>query len=378
MPRFMDSAFTYDTVALISIRNKWLGILHRILQLVILGYIIGWSIIYQKSYQVSDEAVGAADIKIKGAAWLHGQSPLSVYDATDLVVPATERDATFLTTAIMSTRNQTRGICSWNDPSNLCSNGCSNGKQVNVGIQTGECSNDHVYCNLAAWCPTENDLTPTMLDGIANFTVFIRLNVQFQRFDVTLDNTGDLRNATMGVNLWRVSDIIEEAGLTNQWDEIKMGGAIIALRTTWNCDFDYSASKCKPSYRWSRIDNPQSQLSVGFNFRDADFYDNGVSRDQNKRYGLRLFVIVSGKGSKFNFVALLTTLGAGLGLLSVATVIGDIIAIYLLGKKSLYYRHNKYREVRDDPHAMEQAIESPTGRSDYWEEPLAGSPINRY
>jgi P2X purinoceptor 4 len=45
---------------------------------------------------------------------------------------------------------------------------------------------------------------------------------------------------------------------------------------------------------------------------------------------------VNGKAGKFDFIPLLITLGAGLGLLSVATLVADFILLYFTSRKDTY------------------------------------------
>jgi P2X purinoceptor 4 len=55
-----------------------------------------------------------------------------------------------------------------------------------------------------------------------------------------------------------------------------------------------------------------------------------------KAYGLKIIISVDGKAGKFDFIPLLITLGAGLGLLSVATLVADFVLLYFTSKKELY------------------------------------------
>lgn len=59
-------------------------------------------------------------------------------------------------------------------------------------------------------------------------------------------------------------------------------------------------------------------------------------RELTKAYGLRFIITVTGKAGKFNVLPLLTTLGAGIGLLSLATVFADLAMMNFLKKRDLY------------------------------------------
>ena len=50
-----------------------------------------------------------------------------------------------------------------------------------------------------------------------------------------------------------------------------------------------------------------------------------MERNLYKLFGVRIIFVVSGTAGRFSIVPLLLALGSGLGLLSVATVIGDLL-----------------------------------------------------
>ena len=61
-----------------------------------------------------------------------------------------------------------------------------------------------------------------------------------------------------------------------------------------------------------------------------------------KAYGLRFIVVVTGTAGKFNFVPLLLSIGSGLGLLSVATIIADFILLNFTPKRKYYKKVKEY------------------------------------
>ncbi|WP_411027386.1 hypothetical protein, partial [Salmonella sp. s54925] len=116
-----------------------------------------------------------------------------------------------------------------------------------------------------------------------------------------------------------------------------------------DCNFDHDEEECKPEYSFGRVDNPGAQIAGGYNFRVASFdVENHTQyRTLIKAYGIRFVILVDAKAGKFDIIPLLRNLGAGLALLSVATVMCDICVLYLL-KKKYFYRTKKYQYV-DDP-----------------------------
>ena len=113
-----------------------------------------------------------------------------------------------------------------------------------------------------------------------------------------------------------------------------------------DCDFDsHSGSECVPAISFVRLDDPRSRLSSGMNFRTVQFlHDSLGTRELTKRYGVRILVLMEGVGGRFDLGALLTAVGAGIGLLTIASMAADLIATKLLTERAKY-RGAKYEEI---------------------------------
>ena len=116
--------FEYDTPKIVHIKSKKIGIFSRLIQLLIVSYIVGFVLVYKKGYQETGAVVSAVTAKLKGnlltsftAEELVGVREewrglySRVWDTTDLVVPPVENNAFFITTNLEITPNQTRGEC---------------------------------------------------------------------------------------------------------------------------------------------------------------------------------------------------------------------------------------------------------------------------
>lgn len=106
--------FEYDTPKIVHIRSKSIGVVNRIVQLVIIGYIIGWVLVYKKGYQETDMGVSGSTTKVKGVAYPNVSNPRvpdRVWDASDIVIPAEENNAFFVMTNMIVTNNQSPGEC---------------------------------------------------------------------------------------------------------------------------------------------------------------------------------------------------------------------------------------------------------------------------
>ena len=143
----------------------------------------------------------------------------------------------------------------------------------------------------------------------------------------------------------------------------------------WDCNLDYDfMQNCRPKYKFRRLDNPNSKIAPGWNFRHSQVSGRGLIDAKNsgvflgmpciyfpvifffqyfyngartlyKSYGLLFQLEVQGRAGKFSFIPFAINLGAGLALLSIATVVCDVIVLYCM-KDRVVYREKKYLQVR--------------------------------
>ncbi|KAK7481559.1 hypothetical protein BaRGS_00027208 [Batillaria attramentaria] len=441
LPKVVNSAFgvffEYDTPRIVHIRSKKVGVINRFLQLVIIGYVIGFAIVYKKGYQEFDNVKGAVTSKLKGVVYTNFSQPGldgRIWDVGDYVIPPLENSAFFVMTNVLVTPDQTQSTCE-EDPTiedALCETDadCPPGVPIIAGngVRTGTCVNSTrnetlKVCEIEAWCPVERDDStsrtpdPALL-GSQNFTVFIKNNIEFPKFDVRRrnlpDNVNDaylsrchynphhdkdrycpiftlgtitseaghlfdamaaevlyyecgLRNiigfdndsqlstcrfnASDPVNkfcpIFILDDIVNLAGHT--YDGIATLGGVIQMLITWDCNLDNDVEDCLPEYSFRRLDRGDYKLSRGFNFRYADHYKlgNTSARTLYKAFGIRFVITLQGQAGKFSIFPLFTNIGAGVALLSIATVVCDVIVLYIL-KARHFYRDNKYLDVKGD------------------------------
>ena len=76
-----------------------------------------------------------------------------------------------------------------------------------------------------------------------------------------------------------------------------------------------------------------------------------------KAFGLRFIIDVSGTGRRFSVIPLFTTIGAGIGLLSIGSYIADFVLLNMDRRKELYKNFiNLYINERDE-RKLNEAIE---------------------
>ena len=117
-----------------SHRSKTVGLLFRLLQLAIIGYIVGYVIVYKKGYQEYDFAVSSVSTKVKGIGGTCrvpgvplsscADADVRIWDTVDYVIPAEENNALFIVTNSVEVPNQVQGI--WDeDPHYATSYNCT-------------------------------------------------------------------------------------------------------------------------------------------------------------------------------------------------------------------------------------------------------------
>ncbi|KAJ7309780.1 hypothetical protein JRQ81_007847 [Phrynocephalus forsythii] len=370
--------FEYDTPRIVLIRSRKVGLMNRLVQLAILGYVIGWVFVWQKGYQETDSVVSSVTTKVKGVAVTNtSQLGLRIWDVADYVIPPQGENSVFIMTNVIITLNQTQGRCpELPDKTTRCQSDadCEEGYSGihSNGVQTGRCvvynpaepANKTKTCEVFAWCPVEDDEKvpqPAFLKGAENFTLLVKNNIWYPKFNFTkrniLPNISKmyLKNCTYHAvtdsfcPIFRLGDMVEAA--RNNFQEMAVEGGVMGLQIKWNCDLDKPASRCVPKYTFRRIDNKDSAhtVSPGYNFRFAKYYKNADGEDSRtliKAYGIRFDIMVFGKAGKFNIIPTMINIGSGLALFGVATVLCDIIVLYCM-KKKYYYREKKYKYVED-------------------------------
>ncbi|XP_020564706.2 P2X purinoceptor 1 isoform X4 [Oryzias latipes] len=361
-----DFFFEYETPRQVLVRNKRVGVVCRLIQLGVLAYIIGWVFIYEKGYQITETAVSSVFTKVKGVGSTNISGVERVWDPSDYVFPPQGDSSFVVMTNYILTENQTMGKCPELPGRYICKSDtdCKGGTYNRTvdGKLTGVCVKETKTCELLAWCPLEDDRNipnPPLLMSAENFTLFIKNSVTFPLFGITRSNLVEeidgktIKNCLFDPDnsplcpIFKLGDIVKLSGFTFE-TMAKQGGAI-GLVIDWTCNFDYDVKKCKPKYEFHGLyGNPRvkdtSKASVGYNFRYAKYYmgDKMEKRTLMKVFGIRFDIIVQSLGRKFDIIPTLTAIGSGVGIFGVATVVCDLVLLYVLPRRD-FYKNMKFK-----------------------------------
>ncbi|XP_030600739.1 P2X purinoceptor 5-like [Archocentrus centrarchus] len=369
--RAWSSLFDYKTEKYIDTKNKRIGVLHRLFQLCIIGYIIGWVFVIKKGYQEIDDVIQSSVItKVKGASVTNtSESGVFVWGPEDYVIPPQGEDVLFIVTSFLETPNQKLGYCAESpkvhDAHCRVDEDCKKGEMVVAGngVMSGRClrknKNFTGSCEIFGWCPAERKFRPQkpLLATAENFTIYIKNFIQFPKFSFSKSNileTTDisyLKSCRYNEKrypycpIFRLGNITRRAGYNFQ-DMASLGGAI-SIAIQWDCDLDKATSHCNPVYHFSRLDATVSKKSIaaGFNFRRARYFKNAAGesyRSLYKVYGIRFHVLVYGKAGKFSIVPTVINIASGLALIGAETFFCDFVLLHFTKKKKSY-REQKFK-----------------------------------
>uniref|UniRef100_A0AAY5EAA0 Purinergic receptor P2X, ligand-gated ion channel, 8 n=1 Tax=Electrophorus electricus TaxID=8005 RepID=A0AAY5EAA0_ELEEL len=299
------SALDYKTEKYVIAKDKKVGLLYRLIQLFLIGYIIGWVFLTKKGYQETEESVESSVItKVKGV----------VFTNTTASGPR-----------LWGPEDYGRwDITYWNRSFRVPDGRCTeNGDCVHTarlllwlssGVKSGRClrkeHNSTGTCEIYAWCPIERSHRVPLLGKTENFTIFIKNFIRFPKFGFSKSNVLETPKDTYLKRcsydevtdpycpIFRFGDVVRRAGHDFQ-DMALLGGSIEVL-IEWYCDLDRGYSACHPRYSFTRLDSSAAAnvVSAGYNFRYAHYFKSAsgqVHRTLYKVYGIRLDILVYGK-----------------------------------------------------------------------------------
>lgn len=347
--------FSYETPQVVHIRSR-LGILYRVVQLAIISYIIVYVLIINKGYQSFDRAsISCSTTKVKGVG-LTDIPKRPVWDAADLLIPSQSNGGFFLGTNLVITENQTQRRCP--EHVDVTGSRCLTdadclpiGKAylLGHGVTTGYCNQTTTTCMIHSWCEIEND--DARMEHLVNFTraftVFIRNHVHFPKFKVSKTNLFDLMSegylhtclndqvSDRYCPVFSVSDMVDMVSEDEALSEgIWTTGGVISIKIDWDCNLDY-AGECTPKYSFERLDNS------GYNIRQPMYYYNNGTTERKliKAYGILFTIETHAEARKFDVINLLLNTGSGLGLLTISSLICDVILAYTHTNRAYYKGH---------------------------------------
>lgn len=287
---FSNFFFEYETPRQVLVKNKRVAVVCRIIQMGVLAYIIGWVFMYEKGYQVVDTAIGSIFTKMKGVSFTNISKKERIWDVADYVFPEQGDSSFVVMTNYIVTVGQKQGKCA-------------------------ELPDGKNKCNSDADC--DEGKYKRMGNG---------------------HMTGRCMNESSTCEIYSWCPVEDD----------------------WDCNLDLSIRHCKPKYEFyglygtGKNGDKEEKPSLGYNFRYAKYYveDAVEKRTLMKVFGVRIDIIVHGRAGKFDIIPTLTAIGSGVGIFGVATVVCDMLLLYLVPKRDFYknmkFKHTQILEEKPD------------------------------
>ncbi|KAM7144628.1 P2X purinoceptor 7 isoform 3-T3 [Macrochelys suwanniensis] len=219
---------------------------------------------------------------------------------------------------------------------------------------------------------------PAILKSAENFTVLIKNNIHFPKFNHTARNFSPKLNISCTFNkitapgcpIFQLGDILQATG--ENFSEMAIQGGIMGIEINWDCNLDKWFHRCSPKYSFRRLDDKTTTEYPGYNFRFAKYYKRPNGKEERtliKAYGIRFDILVFGTAGRFNIFELLVYTGSVLSYFGLAQFIIDFLITsytYPCCKASIkeYYFRKKcesalgpkwalmYVSYVDDPHII--------------------------
>ncbi|KAM6377972.1 P2X purinoceptor 4-like [Pluvialis apricaria] len=377
----------YDSPKYIRVQNVTYGCVKGFLYITVAVFICCVVIIY-RLYQEVDEVNSSVRTSVKGVAYTNDR----IWDTAEYTIPmqaslnlmsvqcSTSIDTSgvnsfFVMTNIIKTEHQSERTCpEYPFTKAICSSdeSCEKGRADihSNGIQTGRCVNYNATvktCEVRAWCPVESMESPpepAVLRSSEDFTVLIKNNVHFPKFNYTVLNFPSNLNTSCTYNkitsphcpIFRLGDILQEAN--QNFSEMAVKGGIIAIDINWDCNLDSWSYDCSAKYGFHRLDD--KKVKPGFYIRYAKHYKlrGKEQRTLFKGYGIRFDVLVFGTGGKFNGIELIKNIGSMLSYFGLVVSAIEIaicgVNCFSYGKSPFYkiYNRKKYETVLNPRQVM--------------------------
>jgi len=286
------------------------------------------------------------------------------WDSIDIVQPALEDGAAFISTEVYYTPKQTMGNCS--NPSKQC---VTNSDCPNVPpLSTGSCNGG--FCTEMQWCPAFSDQTVEttqlhQLEGQDFLSIWLKAAIMFPSLDASrvfstideltptpyVDGVSSVSSTSSGSTLgdgktappdmFTVKDLLSLAGTS--YETVQDTGCVLSVSLLWDCFVD--GASCFPTISVQRLD--LSAKRNGFEYEYANYYrmtDTGPQqRDLYTVKGVRLLLSSRGVGKKVSLSAIMLQVSSLIALLWLANFAADFLMLSVLPERKHYRTYKQER-----------------------------------
>eukprot|EP00929_Paragymnodinium_shiwhaense_P000733 TRINITY_DN100969_c0_g1_i1.p1 TRINITY_DN100969_c0_g1~~TRINITY_DN100969_c0_g1_i1.p1 ORF type:complete len:356 (-),score=70.76 TRINITY_DN100969_c0_g1_i1:313-1380(-) len=324
----IDDVFAYDTVKLVKVLDRRLGLVFYGVQFAVIVYIVVFVFIIKQQYLQDEKTTGWLMCRVLEAQY---DENLVAWDIYDRVTNPGEQGAVFIPTRVLITRGQVQdGFCE--SPVHNCTTpaDCDIGDEA---VQKKQCTNG--MCIRRQWCPAENPALPTtethLLD-IEDVQLWFQTYAHFNLFNLdvyTTDEDKPVHYPRRRANTYRLADVMRMSNLDPE--QFQENGAVMLVNALFKCNLD--AGSCD-----MKIESANVDTKTGYNHVVSQVYwEDGVrKRDTYRMYGIRIMAFTTGLGSKTSFSQILLQVSSAIALLGVAEIVADVWLMMVVPERKHY------------------------------------------
>jgi len=348
-----DDIAAYETPRVARIKDRRLGLLWYGGVILIIGYIVGYALLYDKEYLRLQVPVGAVRLSAMSPhsnnnsyvnptpdqlPYCYTDShptygkyknyPCLYFDEDLAVFPIGENDAISLTTRLTNYSNDLPGCSVYDSTCFYLSSPADDNYIANVESFTIMIDHsiyaDEVNINVAG----------TSIPGSIIYTQN-KTDMQLSAPDV-VGKLGSPDILTVGTLLRSAGiDLDGESFTANR--TFRYDGLTLLVFIKYSNTYTYNTKKIRYKYE---VVAQQTKFKV----QQAIYTKNQASILEWNRHGLKFIFIQTGNLGKFDFSVLLLTFVSGIGMIAICSVTVDLVATKLFPQKEIYYKY-KYLET---------------------------------
>ncbi|EGG18204.1 P2X receptor [Cavenderia fasciculata] len=339
----LDDWLSYNTVKVVRIRDRRLGILHLTFLLGIFVYVVVVSIFMNKGYLEVEIPIGSIRTSLKPPvnytyplpycgnqpgfnSTLFHNITCQYWDENLVVFPIGERDS-FTASTRVKTSSQHADGCDFTNPN------CTYTEDDPNSIFIADIENFTLLIDHTLYAPQSKvQKNSQQLSGYIENEEgdLITLDVCVLDGVNSIGISGQPDIVTLGKILQFAGISLDDRSLTNASNSMRYDGVNIFVFITYSNTYSTNLDKYRYVYSVSVIENTEYSVV-------EPIYQNDIQhRYLYRRHGIRLLFVQTGEVGKFEFQQLLLTLVSGMGLLAVSTIVVDQLAIRILPQKKTY------------------------------------------
>lgn len=354
----LDRTCPYYSKKQVEVRDKFLGIIQCTMQTAMVTYIVLGIFIYNQGYLDYEPARGAIATHVHGDAVSAPISSSGVpsnpryFSAEEITYPGLENGNVFVTTRLVSTRQERRGGSeSCEDQTMPC------GSDEDCHSQVSGMCGAKGFCVENSWCPQKESEEAYELSGVGDMSIWIKSSIQFVGLapGKIWSTEKDHPYPEKGFNLFTLKELLSMVEPTPvQLEEVFKLGAAIEVQFIWNCHV--ADDKCKPEVKVRRLDILfGSEEERGYSFNRAEYITDD-ERLLSHVSGVRIFLRTVGNGHRLSIVKFVMKASTAGTLLTVAGLVTDLLMLQAFRFSKMYFAR-KYEVSPDFSEYMEKLEE---------------------